>query len=365
MLWPLPEPPAAPPVPVAVDPAAADLDACRSLIRTGSRSFFTASLLLPRRVRDPAYALYAFCRLADDAVDETGQHLNEVAGLRQRLDRIYDGRPLAAPADRAFARVVADHAMPKALPAALLEGLQWDADGRRYHTLSELYAYAARVAGSVGAMMTVLMGVRRSSILARACDLGVAMQLTNIARDVGEDARAGRVYLPLCWLREAGIDVEAWLARPAFTPALGQVVDRLLKVADALYRRSVPGIGGLPAVCRPAILAARLLYAEIGCEVARRGHDSVSSRAVVGLSRKLALVSGAAAASPLARGRTDMPALEEVRFLVEAVTALGAGAAAEEDAVAWWQLGERIGRVMELFKELEQRDLATRAERLR
>ena len=77
-------------------------------------------------------------------------------------------------------------------------------------------------------MMTVLMGARDARALARACDLGVAMQLTNIARDVGEDARAGRLYLPLAWLREAGIDPEAWLARPAFSDALGSVVRRLL-----------------------------------------------------------------------------------------------------------------------------------------
>ena len=89
---------------------------------------------------------------------------------------------------------------------------------RRYETLQDLDAYAARVAGSVGAMMTLVMGQRAPEIVARACDLGVAMQLTNIARDVGEDARAGRLYLPLQWLREAGIDPDAWLAKPVFTP---------------------------------------------------------------------------------------------------------------------------------------------------
>ncbi len=104
--------------------------------------------------------------------------------------------------------------MPRELPEALLEGFEWDLVGRRYETLEELQAYAARVAGSVGAMMAVLMGARSAAVLARACDLGVAMQLTNIARDVGEDARQGRLYLPLAWLREAGIDPER-LARSA------------------------------------------------------------------------------------------------------------------------------------------------------
>ena len=86
--------------------------------------------------------------------------------------------------------------MPRALPEALIDGLEWDVAGVRCEDLADVQAYAARVAGSVGAMMTVLMGVREHDVLARACELGVAMQLTNIARDVGEDARNGRLYLP-------------------------------------------------------------------------------------------------------------------------------------------------------------------------
>ncbi len=107
--------------------------------------------------------------------------------------------------------------MPRALPEALLEGLAWDAQARRYATLSDLYDYSARVAAAVGAMMCVLMGVRDADALARACDLGVAMQLTNIARDVGEDARERRLYLPLDWLAEAGIDPDAFLDLRAAT----------------------------------------------------------------------------------------------------------------------------------------------------
>ena len=104
-------------------------------------------------------------------------------------------------------------AIPAALPEALLEGLAWDAEGRSYETIDELFDYAARVAGAVGVMMALIMDVRSPQALARACDLGVAMQLTNIARDVGEDARLGRIYLPRQWLREAGIDADAWLCR--------------------------------------------------------------------------------------------------------------------------------------------------------
>ncbi len=268
-----------------LDPA--DMDACRALLKGGSRTFHAASKVLPRKVSDPAIALYAFCRLADDAVDLGDNRAAAVERLKERLDRAYRGQPMDQAADRAFADVVARFSIPREVPEALLEGLAWDAEGRRYETLPELYAYAARVAGTVGAMMTLVMGQRTPEIVARACDLGVAMQLTNIARDVGEDARAGRLYLPQSWLRDAGIDPDAWLAKPVFTREIAIIVQRLLDAADGLYGRATLGIRNLPMACRPGIYAARALYAEIGRELERGGLDSISRRAVVSTNRKL------------------------------------------------------------------------------
>jgi phytoene synthase len=286
----------------------ADIAACRALLRHGSRSFHAASHLLPRRVFEPAAALYAFCRLADDCIDTEG---GTVASLRARLQCAYAGLPMDFAADRAFARVVSVHAIPIALPEALLEGFAWDAQGRRYNDLPALLDYAARVAGSVGAMMAMLMGVRDPDILARACDLGTAMQLSNIARDVGEDAQAGRLYLPLQWLRDGGIDRDAFLAAPVFTPALGAIVQRLLDAADRLYGSADAGIGGLPWACRPGIGAARYLYAEIGQMVRRRGGDSVSMRAHVPPARKAALLGRAILASCPALRPGTYPATTE------------------------------------------------------
>jgi phytoene synthase len=303
----------------SADATPADFAACKALLAQGSKSFAAASLLLPRRVREPAAALYAFCRVADDAVDVEGQ---PVDALFDRLDRAYLGAPVDSPIDRAFTHVARAHGIPRALMEAHLEGFAWDAEGRRYATISDLHAYAARVAGAVGAMMTVLMGVRSPEALARACDLGVAMQLTNIARDVGEDARNGRIYLPLAWLEEAGVDAGALVARPRHTPALASVIERLLTHADALYARADLGIPMLPRDCRAAIRAARLIYADIGRELARRGHDSVTGRAVVSARRKLWLalraILGAGAGE---RGEGSAPALAETQFLVEAVPA--------------------------------------------
>ncbi len=344
-------------VPGRLDLPAYDLQACRALMRGGSKTFFAASLLLPSRVRAPASALYAFCRLADDEIDLGDAPHQAMRGLSLRLDAIYDGRPQAIDADRALASVVHRFGIPRELLDALLDGFLWDADGRRYETLEDVQAYGARVAGTVGAMMALVMGARDPAALARACELGVAMQLTNIARDVGEDARNGRLYLPRRWLREAGIDPEAWLAAPHFDDRLAGVVQRLLQSADDLYRRSEAGICALPRDCRPAICAARLVYAEIGRELERLGLDSVNARAVVSRNRKLALIARATAAAlgPNGRRRDAPAALPAVQYLVDACHAEPPPLPSLEPA----PIG-RVGRVIELF---ERQMVAQRAMR--
>ncbi len=333
----------------------ADLDECRATLRGGSKSFHAASRLLPRDVADSAVALYAFCRVADDAIDRAGG-AGALPGLRDRLKRAYEYRPYPLASDRALAWVVARHAIPRALPEALLEGFAWDAEGRRYEEFSDVAAYATRVAGTVGAMMALLMGARAPVSVARACDLGIAMQLGNISRDVGEDARAGRIYLPLRWLREAGVDPDAWLTRPVFLPAIGMVVQHLLNEAEALYARADGGIALLPVGCRPGIAAARLIYSEIGREVARNGFDSVSRRAVVRGRRKLALLAQSVAQAMLAQVGEAAPAVPEARFLVDAVVA----APAPLRTIASEPVGfdARIERILAMFARLQAEEVA-------
>jgi len=328
--------------------AAEDMAACRAMIRTGSLSFHAASRVLPARVRDPALALYAFCRVADDDVDETRDKAAAVLRLRERLDLIYDGRPKNHPSDRAFAAVVEAFDLPRALPDALLEGLAWDATGRRYDTLAELHGYSARVASAVGVMMCVLMRVRDPDALARACDLGLAMQLTNIARDVGEDARAGRLFLPQDWLRAAGIAPEAFLADPRPSPALARITARLLAEAEDLYRRSAAGVFSLPADCRPGITAARYIYAAIGRRVARQGHDSITSRARTGKGRKAWLLGRAMATAALTHV-LPRPSLLHARPVPE--TAFLINAAAQRAARP-----QRSETLLAILAQLEARD---------
>jgi phytoene synthase len=298
------------------DPAA-DLRVCHEAIRRHSRSFYAASRLLPRRVRDAAVATYAFCRAADDAVDEGGALPAARARhdeTRRRLDAIYAGAALDTPAARAFARVVATAAIPRAEPDALLAGMAQDLGPVRIADEDALTLYCYRAAGVVGCMMSRIMGRRDADALRRAIHLGVAMQLTNIARDVGEDATRDRVYLPASWLAEAGGSATDVLGlRP--TGPVCAVTRRVLDLAEAYYASGIAGIGLLPPSCRPAILAAALLYREIGRRVRARGGDGITSRVRVGTARRaglLLLAVARAAADPRLRThavRRDVSAL--------------------------------------------------------
>lgn len=298
--------------------ASSDLRACRELLRKGSKSFFVASLVLPARVREPATVFYAFCREFDDAVDG-GEIVDALSVLRARVERLYRGPIPTSPIDRAMASVVASYELPRVVFDGLVEGFEWDLAGRRYATIEQLIDYCVRVAGTVGVCMSLLMGRRAPHVLSRAADLGIAMQLTNIARDVGEDARNGRLYLPIEWLEAEGVDPEALVTRPRFDARLGRVVERLLATADGFYLQADTGIRALPLDCRPAIRTARRVYSSIGTHVRRNGGDSVSTRAFVPTFEKLAIVAQALSATPSEGQNPFARCHPGVRFLIEGV----------------------------------------------
>jgi phytoene synthase len=280
----------------AGETAAADLAVCHAAIRERSRSFYAASRLLPAAVRDAAVATYAFCRAADDAVDDPGNPdavRARHAETRRRLDAIYGGEPVDTASGRAFAAVVAAAGIPRDEPEALLAGMEMDLGDVRVPDEAALLLYCYRAAGVVGRMMSRIMGRGDDQALVRAVHLGVAMQLTNIARDVGEDAVRDRVYLPATWLAEAwGSAAEVLAGRP--TPSVRAATLRLLERAEAYYESGIAGIALLPPRCRPAILSAALLYRAIGRRVQARGGDGVSSRARVGGAGKARLIVAAA-----------------------------------------------------------------------
>ncbi len=257
-------------------------------------------------------------------MDENDDPIAALARLEQRLDHVFGGAPEADPVDRALADVVRRHQLPRAPFDALLEGYLWDAEGRRYETLDDLLAYCVRVASTVGVVMTSLMGERRGPVLDRASDLGIAMQLTNIARDVGEDGRKGRIYLPMGWLEEVGLGASDLVPEPRMRPELGLVIKRLLGVADVYYARSQAGIAHLPRDCRVAIAAAARIYQDIGRAIVASGYDSVSRRAYTSGVRKAWLVCAALPhAVGGAAGPSGPPAALAARPLIEATAEAG------------------------------------------
>ena len=201
-------------------PATPDVvDHAEQSIAVGSKSFAAAAKLFAPETRESAVLLYAWCRHCDDVID--GQELGhgQVDGDRraggerlaelERLTRAaYGDEPLQAPAFAAFQRVVRRHGIPLALPLDHLAGFRMDVEERVYVELEDTLEYCYHVAGVVGVMMARIMGAEDEETLDRACDLGMAFQLTNIARDIVEDARIGRVYLPRLWLDELGVPVD-------------------------------------------------------------------------------------------------------------------------------------------------------------
>ena len=329
-----------------------DIFRCYEAIRKGSHSFYAASKLLPKQVRDPAVVLYAFCRVADDNIDDKNAPQDAIDLLRERLELAYLGTPKDQPVDRAFASLVDLCKMPRALPDALLEGLEWDSLNLRFETLSDLHSYSARVASAVGVMMCVIMNVRDKDVLARACDLGAAMQLTNIARDIGEDARNGRLYIPLEWMSEEGLDPTNFLMNPEPSEMIKRIVKRLLFEAENLYSRAEAGLSELPLSCRPGIFAARHIYERIGKHIAAANYDSITNRAFTTKIEKIGFLmlsmANTATVSVMPRSAVvHAEPLEEMKFLVEA---------AHEIQIHKNFLDRKAGIVMNILEQMEKRD---------
>jgi phytoene synthase len=276
------------------------LDASRISIRQGSKSFAAAARLFDPSVREDAYMLYAWCRHCDDQID--GQILGhgsvgldpklaaaKLAELEDKTRRALAGQRLddRGGEDQAFAafrRVAERHTIPSRLPLELLEGFRMDVEGRTYETLDDVLLYAYRVAGVVGEMMARVMGATDADVLRRAVDLGLALQLTNIARDVVEDAKGGRVYLPAQWLGPR-VDVPTKVADPANRDA----------VFEATARWGLPALGFRSAW---AVAAAAGVYRQIGRRVLQVGSAGLERRATTtGVDKVAKMLAGGAIAA--------------------------------------------------------------------
>lgn len=277
------------------------LVSARATIATHSKSFALASKLLPPRARDDAVVLYAWCRYADDAVDlaPPDQASAALASLEAGLERIYRGPEPVDSLEASLRGVVSRRSIPRRYPAELLAGMAMDVADTRYSSFEELVLYCYRVAGVVGLMMGHVMGVADPAALRNAAHLGMAMQLTNIARDVHEDWQRGRLYLPDSLLARNGASGLAAELGGAFPETarvpVAATLRELLERADGLYRSGDDGLRALAPRSALAVRAARLVYSAIGEQVRRQGCDPLAGRAHVSGWGKLGWVGRAVA----------------------------------------------------------------------
>jgi phytoene synthase len=282
-----------------MDPVVAN---AKAIIEQGSKSFAAAAKLFDQKTRESAFMLYAWCRYCDDRIDgqelgfgqrspEPAEQLEILQTLTTQTESAMAGNPTDDPVFAAFQRVYRECGIARRYPLELLEGFAMDVERHEYLTLEDTLLYSYHVAGVVGAMMAAIMGVEDKATLVRAIDLGIAFQLTNISRDVMEDAADGRVYLPRDWLVEAGAPTNP-AQFPGAEEALFTVVGRLLDEADRYYESAVHGISRLPFRCAWAIAAARNVYGAIGEAVRSRGPRAWETRAGTSTARKVILLAG-------------------------------------------------------------------------
>lgn len=281
------------------------LQSAEEAIRQGSKSFALASRLFDGTTRARATLLYAWCRHCDDVID--CQYLGEgtydwggspeerLAKLRHFTDLALAGQPTGEVAFDALGRVAAETNLPPRYAHDLLEGFRMDVEWQPVQSADDLLTYCFHVAGCVGVMMAIVMGVSPDdhATLARASDLGLSFQLNNIARDVAEDAARGRCYLPADWLAGEGLDADSF-ADPANRDALHRAVTRLVDLAERYEASAAHGVPRLRNRQAWAVLSAAQIYGDIGRKVRGQGPQAMESRAYTRRRDKLIAVALAA-----------------------------------------------------------------------
>ena len=260
----------------------------REAIREGSKSFAAASRLFDRTTRERVWLLYAWCRRCDDLADaqvkggkmgDQSKALRRVNAIRALTERALTGQFPGDPAFDSFGIVARECGITPKMAEDVIAGFVLDAEGWRPQTEADLMRYCFHVAGAVGVMMAVVMGVspQDEETLDRACDLGIAFQLANIARDVAEDAAAGRCYLPATWLAEAKIPPDK-LMHKRYRKKLAGLAARLAALAKQHRRAARSGTRKLAFRKRWAVHSAAGIYGAIATEVARKGEHAWDAR---------------------------------------------------------------------------------------
>lgn len=289
------------------------LDHATQSIEVGSKSFAAAARLFDPQTRSSAVMLYAWCRHCDDVIDgqqaghaaqvvEDDEVRRRLAGLVANTEAVYAGLPVSDPAFAALGQVVKRHALRRGYALDHLAGFAMDVQAREYRDIHDTLEYCYHVAGVVGLMMAQVMGVEDERTLDRACDLGMAFQLTNIARDIVEDAGVGRCYLPQDWLAELNIPRQR-LADPEYRAALAILGQRLVVLAEPFYQSAEAGLSALPWRSAWAVATASGVYRQIGVKVSHAGARAWDRRLSTSRADKLRLVLQGAWRAFSSRGR--------------------------------------------------------------
>lgn len=266
----------------------------RATTRHHAKSFYFASRLLPRERRWSTYALYGFCRYTDNLVDlprgrSRDQLLHEIEYLRGEMQLGYELGESEHPVLKPFIRTALYFAVPIQYPLDLLQGIEMDIRFRGYENFDELYLFCYRVAGVVGLMMTHILGYNSDQAFPYAEKLGVAMQLTNILRDIDEDGCMGRVYLPREELARFNID-EKQVLEKRWSPDFRRLMEFQVARAHSYYDAAAKGIPMLAPASRFAIYSASRIYRQILIKIAGNEYNPFLGRVFVPALQKLAIL---------------------------------------------------------------------------
>jgi len=273
---------------------------CENVTRLHAKSFYFAAKFLPKHKQRPVYPIYAFCRHVDDEIDEISDGdetaaIKAVEKWRSNLQEIYEGKLNAEQSitDTGQAAVfitwhdlLKTYKIPLALPLDLVQGVLMDTSIKRYETFDELYVYCYRVASTVGLMSSEILGYSDKGALRFAEAMGIGMQLTNILRDVKEDAERGRIYLPQEDLRKFDVSEEQITAN-RFDENFARMMRFQVERAREYYRQGERGIGLLEKDSRFTVLMAARIYAKILDEIERLGYNVFTRRAHTSKMQKL------------------------------------------------------------------------------
>ena len=277
---------------------AAVIENCHRILSRHARSFSWAARLLPKKMYDEAAILYAFCRVVDDAVDTADNQEDARQSIRYLTAELLSDTP-EQPIIRAFKEI--NHTYPLSILAAqhLIDGVSQDIAAVKIQNDPELLRYCYKVAGTPGLMMCPIIGVKNIKALPFAIDLGIAMQLTNICRDIAEDAQQNRVYIPNARLQKVDIKQNNVLTGEFDPHQLMPVVEDLLTMAERYYQSGNHGMRYIPFLPRCAIIVASRLYRAIGRKVKRKGIVALKTRTAVTPVEKMILLINAVALSML------------------------------------------------------------------